>query len=605
MSCSARGTQIRHLVLVLSAAGVATASHTARAINLPLAGVNASTYAYYGTTLPFLDVAHMGDRWNSVPSLGANLSAPHDIPLTADDYPASLAPGEIARSLIFTGNGGIYPTGLYQLRWSGSGQVQLTAPGMTVVSSQPSAIAYRVSATNPNGIMLDITATNPANPVRNISVRAPFPATNGSAFNQLYKNDLANYGVIRYMGWGLANNSKVQTWSQRTSPSDAFWGGPSGVPYEMQIQLSNETKEDLWLTVPHMADDNFVRNLAALVRQRLAPGLRVWVEYSNEVWNGGFQQFRYASEALQPRYGLPNSAQAYGRRSAEIFDIFSTQITDPKKLVRVIAGQNANSWVLDQSLIGATVNGQVKADVAAVAPYFLPDIDKLYEKHQSGTVNLDDVFSELRSSIDSVITSAQHNRDVAAARGLPLVAYEGGQHLVARPGDQHNNQGFVDLLVNINRDPRMGDLYKYMLDKWYAAGGKTFVFPAEAATPGKWGSWGLKENYLDNDAVKFRAVQDYLKALQNPADINKDGAVDSTDYELWRSSFGSGLNLSADVNRDGIVDGGDYLLWRKSVSTGSAAAYALSHEAGAVPEPSTLLLFAEMACIGLIKRFST
>src|SRR5207244_1980127 len=118
-----------------------------------------------------------------------------------------------------------------------------------------------------------------------------------------------------------------------------------------------------------------------------------------------------------------------------------------------------------------------------------------------------------------------------------LVSYEGGQHLLAKFGEQHNDQSFVNLLTNINRDPRMGELYKYMLDKWYAAGGKTFVFTGETVRSTKWGSWGLKENYLDNDAPKFRAVQDYLKALSRKAtDFNKDGAVDWQDYEIWRSS---------------------------------------------------------------------
>ena len=111
---------------------------------------------------------------------------------------------------------------------------------------------------------------------------------------------------------------------------------------------------------------------------------------------------------------------------------------------------------------------------------------------------------------------------------------------MAKPGEQHNNQGFVDLLSNINRDPRMGDLYKYMLDQWYGEGGKTFVFAGETMTSTKWGSWGLKENYLDNNAVKFRAVQDYLKALpHSAADFNKDGAVDQSDYQIWRSTLGS------------------------------------------------------------------
>jgi hypothetical protein len=177
----------------------------------------------------------------------------------------------------------------------------------------------------------------------------------------------------------------------------------------------------------------------------------------------------------------------------------------------VIAGQTANRWVLEQSLIGATINGELKADVAAVAPYFEADIDALYKEHLGGTVNLDRVFADIDGRIDALAQLITTNHSLAQSRGLPLVAYEGGQHLVARPGEQHNNAGFVELLAKINRDPRMGAAYKRLLDRWFAAGGKTFTFFSSAGAWGKYGQWGLQEDYLDDDSVKFNAVQEYLK----------------------------------------------------------------------------------------------
>jgi hypothetical protein len=326
-------------------------------------------------------------------------------------------------------------------------------------------------------------------------------------------------------------------------------------------------------------------------------------------------------------------------------------------MVRVIAGQNGNFGVLSQALAGATVNGVVKADVAAVAPYFTVDVDHLYQQYLLGQVNLNDVFTELHNNIDTVMEWASRNRDVATAAGIPLVSYEGGQHILAKVGDQQNDPNFVSLLTNINRDPRMGDMYKYMLDKWYGLGGGTFVFAAETATPSKWGAWGLKENYLDSNAVKFKAVQDYLKALpRSTADFDKNGAVDQQDFELWRSSFGESAagSLFGDANNDGttdaadwvmwrrqsvaapargdfngdgrideldyavwaesygtyvagtvdgnqngVVDAADYVMWRSLASTPFASA----NLAAAVPEPSVLWLFAQAACIS-IARFN-
>jgi hypothetical protein len=568
-------------------------------INLPYAGMNAAPYTYFATALPFVDVAHMGGRWISATADGATTA--REVNVNGDGYPASLVPDEIARTLVFTHNGGVYPTGDYTITWAGSGDVSLTGHNISVKYSAPGIIVYNVPETNSNGLALDITRTDPANPVRGLVMRAPMDAQLGAVTNPQYIKNLSHYGVMRLMDWNQTNNHKISKWADRTTRTDFHWASGAGVPYEQQVAFCNEAKKDLWLTVPHLADDDYVRNLAQLVQQRLSPNLRVWVEYSNEVWNGSFAQFHYAANVLAPQYGLPNAAQAYGRRSAEVFDIFSSEISKPERLIRVISGQTVNKWVLEQSLIGATVNGTLKADVAAIAPYFFTNMDELYEDFQQDTVDLNEVFGGIRSNIDALTNSVILNREVANNRGLPLVAYEGGAALLARPGEQHNNADFVEFLNSLNRDPRMGEMYTKLLDQWYAAGGKTFTFFNDIGPWSKWGAWGLQEDYLDLDSVKFRAVQDYLKRFQGSAigsgrdvysmwrstfgsttlldaDVNLDGAVDAadyifvrrvldriernSDYSTWRSTFGSTTMLDADVNWDGAVDAADYVILR-------------------------------------------
>jgi hypothetical protein len=55
-------------------------------------------------------------------------------------------------------------------------------------------------------------------------------------------------------------------------------------------------------------------------------------------------------------------------------------------------------------------------------------------------------------------------------------------------------------------------------------------------------------------------------------DYNRDGLVNSLDYQVWRSAFGLvGANLPADGNRNGIVDTADYVVWRKSVGNSAGA----------------------------------
>jgi hypothetical protein len=560
----------------------------AAAINLPVAGINAMGYSYYGTALPFVDVAHMSGKWRTQ----------QPIQLTSTGYPASLGAGDMAQGLIFTKNGGIYPPGQYTLQWQGSGNVQLSGPNLSVVSSQPQKIVYQVTNPDPRGLVVQITQTDPTNPVQGITVKSPLNPSSSGIFNADYEKDLASYGVIRYMGWNMTNNNSIANWSDRTTPASAFWGGSSGVPYEYQIQLSNELKQDLWINVPAQATDDYVQNLAALVKQQLNPGLRVWVEYSNEVWNESFQQAQYADNVLKPEFGSPNSSQAYGRRAAQVFDIFSNQFSDPNRVVRVIAGQNANAWVLKNALIGATENGVLKADVAAVAPYFNVDIDNLYNQYKQGSLSLDSVFADLHSAVDTTITGSTQNLTVAAANNLPLVAYEGGQGLVAKPGTEHNDQGFVALLTQINHDSRMGDLYTYLLDQWYAKGGKTFVFSGDVGPSNKWGSWALQENYLDTNAAKYKAVQDYLRVKMGADDFNRDGLVDSSDYNVWKATDGASNYLNADANGDGIIDASDYVLWRKAADS----QFPLGLIPVMIPEPRTLAFAIGAISLSVIDR---
>lgn len=52
-----------------------------------------------------------------------------------------------------------------------------------------------------------------------------------------------------------------------------------------------------------------------------------------------------------------------------------------------------------------------------------------------------------------------------------------------------------------------------------------------------------------------------------PGDYDSNQVVDEVDYNLWRSNFGSTIQVLADGNRDGVVDGADYTIWRDNLGT--------------------------------------
>ncbi len=76
----------------------------------------------------------------------------------------------------------------------------------------------------------------------------------------------------------------------------------------------------------------------------------------------------------------------------------------------------------------------------------------------------------------------------------------------------------------------------------------------------------------------------------NPADYNRDLAVDIADYGVFFATFGQTIDLRADGNGDGVVDAADYTVWRDLFLNPPVAV--LPTLGVSVPEPSMELLAA-------------
>lgn len=97
------------------------------------------------------------------------------------------------------------------------------------------------------------------------------------------------------------------------------------------------------------------------------------------------------------------------------------------------------------------------------------------------------------------------------------------------------------------------------------------------------------------------AVWDYISITSPspsiPGDYNSDTVVDALDYDAWRATFGSPVELDADGDGNFEIDAADYVVWRKFLGTESSAA-----SVSAVPEPSGALMLMIAAAIGSIRR---
>jgi len=439
-----------------------------------------------------------------------------DGPFTYDDRGNPLLrAGQAVETYLFRDIDGHYPPGEYVCTWDGGGEIEILEFDVAAVpESRAGRIRFRVRRPTDAGIRIKVVLSPMRDPVRNIRVRMPGLETTADPFHPIYRERLKPFRILRFMDWQKTNNSPLLTWSQRAKPDDLRYSTGVGAPPEVMIDLANACGADPWLCVPHQADDDFVRNLGNLVRERLNPSKTVYIEYSNEVWNWGFEQAGYAAErAKKLKLGEPENLRYYSLRSTQVFERFAEGLGPGRGLVRVLAGQFASPWACEQ--IVTWNDSYKKADALAVGAYFGYDFGSSENVkqtlRQSAASLLDRCATEIEGPHRQLI---RQHAALAKKLGLQLVAYEGGQHLVGHGGAE-NNVDLVELFQTANRHPRMAELYRRQLEIWFGEGGGSFVAFSYAGMPGKYGSWGVLE-YQDQPAAaapKYRALSEFARRL--------------------------------------------------------------------------------------------
>ena len=214
--------------------------------------------------------------------------------------------------------------GRYVLRFKGKGLVEVS--GLATAKRYGENEVSFDYIPGPGAVDIRIQRSDPGDPVREITVVRETHLSRfeqGALFNPDWLARLQGFKVLRFMDWLETNNSEQRQWTDRPRRDDATWAA-HGVPLEVMIALANETGADMWINVPHLADDEYVREMAEPVRDGLQPDRKVFVEFSNEVWNWQFAQSRWADERAEARWGLQDKwMQFYGLRAAEVAQIWT------------------------------------------------------------------------------------------------------------------------------------------------------------------------------------------------------------------------------------------------------------------------------------------
>lgn len=474
-------------------------------------GINLTSICYWSPESPFIDIFKQSQTWKSQRK-GKEYGKGDPLDLDPKGWIRSLAPGQWADALICRGHGR-YPAGEYVCLYDGEGIIEFgfdarlkkRENGRIVINVLPSK----------RGILLSLIKTNPSNPVRNIRVISPgFENTyNSQIFHPAFLNRWTGFKAIRFMDWMRTNNAKIETWDQRPTPDLQTQAGNRGAALEYMILLANRLKTSPWFCMPHEANHDYVENFAKMVKEKLDPSLKVYVEYSNEVWNFQFEQARYASRLGQGMGLSKDPFEAclffYAKRSKEIFQIWEDVFGKTDRIVRVLAAQSTNPWT--SKTILDFEKAYQSADALAIAPYFGGHLGNPETQHAVAKASLSDILTRCGDDMAARHGDVAAHAALAEKYGLRLIAYEGGQHLVGTGGAENNPQ-LTALFMAANRDPRMGQIYTENLKGWQKAGGGLFAAFASMSQYGKWGSWGLLE-HQDQDpasAPKYRAILEFM-----------------------------------------------------------------------------------------------
>ncbi len=467
-----------------------------------------------------------------------------------------------------------YLHGVYVLTWDGSGEVELLSTRndgqneTMLIDDQTGGRIVKLIADPTKGVIVFINSSDASNPVRNMRLWAP--RTDGAGLDLTPASDLArghiagsleplpgepepmwhprflahlteapNYGVLRFMGWQQINRENwkhdVLEWSDRAAPEYCFgefntidsrynrypvaaYRQALGKPFEWMIDLCNEVRKDLWIQVPHIASPELIRQLADLCALRLDPELRVWFEYSNEIWNGYgpyLPQLNAARLAAARHFGVPfadvtGDQHAWGAGhlqglAIKAFEDEWRALGEPdERLINVLASFVANSTFSTGALDAAREIDPHLPEVLAVTNYFgYGTQGDIYASHAFGTnpgVWPASLFAQtkeiVRRNLYSTTASWRASAEAAREAGVPLVAYEGGQHMLPMGFGDWNNPAHRDFMFfnyAFQRSPQIKELYLEHYALWNAMGGRTPSLFVDTSGMSFWGYWGAKE----------------------------------------------------------------------------------------------------------------
>jgi hypothetical protein len=570
-------------------------------------GINVGFETDWAPEQGFADVIKSSRRWGS-----PNAPWDENAPIDANGWPT----GDAGTVLISAGKN-IH--GTYKISFTGNANINLVASGGViqnkVYNSSTNTTTADLVISNSAQDQINISFTGQSGGVKNVRIMRPVSPgfstsyAPGTLFTNQLKNVISKFSTVRFLNWSLANSNQTVNWSDRTLPSygqqnaRGFGGSRAGIAWEHCIQLVNETDTDIWVNVPLKASNDYVIQLANLLKNNLEPGRRIYVEYSNEIWNTapGFSQGNENHDLARAEVNAGGSPLNFGgetntwtwawrrvgKRTKEISDQFRSVFGDSAMMTRVrpvLEWQQGNlnntgssalemvdylAWQSGRSVPYYIYGGGGSA-------YYNPD-------NESDSLTIDNIWNSASFNVNNWLPGVRTDMDFCALYGIRRVAYEGGPSM-----DRTGHSESVKAAAW--GDARMKQLVIDHHNAWNQNGGDLLVY-FEAVGDYQWGFANDPNNL---NTPKYQAI-DTLNPQTRAAvtlawtpPVSLAGGQFSVAKPSWRGRTTGSINLNANT------DGGQWTSYTFRVTSVGNRTISVSSSAAA----GQLQLFVDGYIIG-------
>lgn len=463
--------------LLSGTVGAATGSNALTGTLDPTLALNLQAVNDYSDQCPFIDWAKVV-RWILKDTIGSNPDLGHGAMntagyLDAGGWPLAMPAGyDQIEFLWATAAFNTYAKSLNPFLVTWEGAATFTGFDTTLSSVTSNSLTMTITGSGNVGLRA-LTLGTGATQFKNLKIipqKWAALAAAGKQFNpEWMDNVLRGARFLRFMDWLETNSTGIVEFSEYKTKNYARYGGP--IPLQVLVELCNENRSDLWFDFPTACSDDLVTDVATYVRDNLVAGLTGIFAYSNELWNVGIgtvgnngpTKYDWFQARADVDFAASTNTNAYARN----LNWIGRRISQIAQIVRgVYSGSSAKfhntvgvATVTDQSNTAVMLNANIWLETYPgdyVAPHSV--LDSIAGTNYVGTsicknsthlatiaaatpgTTANQVIRNLLFN-PAVGSSIPHWRDAmralrtyANSRGLKLLMYEGGFHMIQNFG---------------------------------------------------------------------------------------------------------------------------------------------------------------------------